>query len=367
MSALRLSGARVPGATVLGARVSGAMVLGAMALTATTAAAQGLDQKIRAAATATVTWVGYRAPMVAGPRQMCCYDNVTNGTVMSGGSCRLESGSGVSMNTGDSISQRGERVMLESATEFIVLTRIEAGRVSRIRTFTPDCNLDSGGMPVVWLQNVTPDDSVAWLTALVLASPDTGEGRDRVGKTAMTAIALHNAPAADRALESFVAPARPDWLRSDTAFWLGSTRGEPGVRLLTRMLAQDPSDKVREKVTFGLSVSKVPAALTTLIATARDDRSTRVRSQALFWLAQKAGKEAMATIAGAIDNDPEIEVKKKAVFALSQLPADEGVPKLIDIARNHRNPEVRKQAMFWLGQSKDARATKFFEDILLKK
>jgi hypothetical protein len=43
------------------------------------------------------------------------------------------------------------------------------------------------------------------------------------------------------------------------------------------------------------------------------------------------------------------------------------VPKLIDIARNHRNPEVRKQAMFWLGQSKDARATKFFEDILLKK
>ena len=74
----------------------------------------------------------------------------------------------------------------------------------------------------------------------------------------------------------------------------------------------------------------------------------------------------MATITGAIDNDPEIEVKK-AVFALSQLPADEGVPILIDIARAHRNPEVRKQAMFWLGQSKDPRATKFFEDVLLKK
>ena len=51
------------------------MVLGAMVLTATTAAAQSLDQKIRAAATAAVTWVGYRVPMVAGPRQMCCYDN----------------------------------------------------------------------------------------------------------------------------------------------------------------------------------------------------------------------------------------------------------------------------------------------------
>jgi hypothetical protein len=305
--------------------------------------------------------------MAAGPRQMCCYDMITDGDVMSGGTCRLESGSGVSMNSGDSISQRGARVMLEPSTEFIVLARMEAGRVSRIRTFTPDCKLDAGGMPVVWLKDVTPDESVAWLTPLVTSAPDAGEQKDRVGKTAMTAIALHNVPAADRALESFVAPSRPEWLRSDTAFWLGSTRGEAGARVLTRMLAQDPSDRVREKVTFGLSVSKVPSALTTLIATARDDRSTKVRSQALFWLAQKAGKEAMATISGAIDTDPEIEVKKKAVFALSQLPADEGVPKLIEVARSHRNPEVRKQAMFWLGQSKDPRAAKFFEDVLLKK
>jgi len=50
-----------------------------------------------------------------------------------------------------------------------------------------------------------------------------------------------------------------------------------------------------------------------------------------------------------------------------QLPAGEGVPKLIEVARTHRNPEVRRQAMFWLGQSKDSRATKFFEDVLLKK
>jgi HEAT repeat protein len=271
------------------------------------------------------------------------------------------------MNTGDSFSQRGGRVMLESPTEFVVLARMEAGRVSRIRTFTPDCNLDAGGMPVVWLRDITPDESIAWLAPLVTSAPDTGEQKDRVAKTAMTAIALHNAPAADRALESFVAPARPEWLRGDTAFWLGSTRGDAGARLLTRMIAQDPSDKVRDKVTFGLSVSKVPSALTTLIATARDDKSTKVRGQALFWLAQRAGKEAMATISGAIDADPEIEVKKKAVFALSQLPADEGVPKLIEVARSHRNPEVRKQAMFWLGQSKDARATKFFEDVLLKK
>jgi len=334
----------------------------------TRSAAAGLDREIRTlAARPGITWVGYRAPMVAGQRQMCCYDTIVDGNVVGAGVCRLESGSGVSMNTGDLRDRSGTRIALEPATEFLVLARLENGAVTRVRTFTPDCDIDATGMSVVWLSDVKTDDSVAWLASLVSAAPDTGDGRDRVAKTAMTAIALHNAPAADRMLESFVAPTRPEWLRRDTAFWLGSTRGEAGVRLLTRMLAQDPSDKVREQVTFALSVSRVPSALTTLIATARDDKSTKVRGQALFWLAQKAGKEAIATISGAIDNDPETEVKKKAVFALSQLPKDEGVPKLMEVARNNRNPEVRKQAMFWLGQSHDPRAVKFFEDILLKK
>jgi len=354
-------------AVLVGAHGASAQGRFANARPETQSAAAGLDAAVRTiAARGGVTWFGYRAPMVAGQRNMCCYDMIADNTV-SGGMCRLESGSGVSMTTGDVRDRSGTRIALEPATEFLVLARLENGSVSRLRTFTPDCDVDAGGMAVVWLTDVKPDDSVAWLSALVSSSPDAGERRDRVGKTAMTAVALHNAASADRALESFVAPSRSEWLRGDTAFWLGSTRGEAGARLLTRMLAQDPSDKVREKVTFGLSASPVPAALTTLIATARDDKSTKVRGQALFWLAQKAGKEALATITGAIENDPDTEVKKKAVFALSQLPKDEGVPKLMEIARNNRNAEVRKQAMFWLGQSHDPRAVKFFEDILLKK
>jgi hypothetical protein len=333
-----------------------------------TRAATALDRDVRdVAARGGIAWIGYRAPMVAGQRQMCCYDTISDATPFGAGVCRLESGSGVSMNTGEFRDRNGTRIALEPATEFLVLARLESGNVSRVRTFTPDCDVDAGGSAVVWLTDVKPDDSIAWLSSLVTSSPDAGERHDRVARTAVTAIALHSTAAADRMLESFVAPTRSEWLRSDTAFWLGSTRGDTGARLLARMIAQDPSDKVREKVTFALSVSNVPAALTTLIATARDDRSTKVRGQALFWLAQKAGKDALATITGAIDNDPDTEVKKKAVFALSQLPKDEGVPKLMEVARNNRNPDVRKQAMFWLGQSHDPRAVTFFEDILLKK
>ena len=339
----------------------------ANAKTETRSAAQGLEREVRAAAArGGVIWIGYRMPMVAGPRQMCCFDKISDSS-FSGGMCRLESGGGVSMNTGDLRDRNGSRIALEDATEFLVLARFEAGTVSRIRTFTPDCDIDAASTPLVWLTDVKPDDSVAWLASLVAASPDTGDRHDRVGRTAMSAVALHNVPSADRALEGFVAPARPEWQRGETAFWLGSARGEAGARLLARMIAEDPSDKVRDKVSFGLSVSKVPSALATLIATARNDKSTRVRGQALFWLAQRAGKEAVSVITSAIDNDPETEVKKKAVFALSQLPKDEGVPKLMEVARNNRNPEVRKQAMFWLGQTHDPRAVKFFEDILLKR
>jgi HEAT repeat protein len=343
------------------------------AKTETRSAAQGLEREVRAvAARSGVNWIGYRMPMTSGPRQMCCFDSFPNGPGGSDrdaccGVCQLERGSGVSMTRGDNQSSRGSRITLEPPTEFLILARLEGGVVSRVRTFTPDCDVDAAGMPLVWLSDVKVDESLAWLASLVTSAQDADERRDRVAKTAIAAIALHGGQAADRILEGFVAPARPDWLRSDTAFWLGSERGDAGARLLARMIAQDPSDKVREKVTFALSVSKVPAALTTLVATARDDRSTRVRGQALFWLAQKAGKEATAVIAGAIDNDPDTEVKKKAVFALSQLPKDEGVPKLMEVARSNRNPEVRKQAMFWLGQSKDPRALKFFEEILLKK
>jgi hypothetical protein len=373
----RVLGARVLGARVLGATVLGAVVLGAVvpdavmlsaagavgqervanATTETRAVSQGLAREIAAVAVrGGVTWIGYRVPMIAGSRQMCCGDS--NG----GGRCLLE-GSGLIMNTGGERRTDGTRVVLEAPTEFFVLARIE-GEVTRVRTFTPDCDIDAGGARLVWLTGVAPEDSVAWLTTLVTSSSDAGDRQERVAKPAITAIALHNAPTADRALSSFTAATRPEWMRSDTAFWLGSTRGDSGARELARIVAQDPSDKVREKAIFGLSISKSPAALTTLIAAAKDDKNAHVRGQALFWLAHKAGQQAVAAITDAIASDPDTEVKKRAVFALSQLPRDEGVPKLIEVARTNRNPAVRKQAMFWLGQSKDPRAVKFFEEIL---
>jgi HEAT repeats len=269
------------------------------------AAAQDLDAQMRAAAApGGVTWVGYRLPMVAGPRHMCCYDSIADAGACCG-MCRLEGGSGVILSTGTtgSTPSRGSRIVLEPPTEFLVLARIENGSVTRVRTFTPDCDLDSGGATLVWLKDVRPDDSVTWLASLVARPAQDNEWTRRVADPALTALSL-----------------------------------QPGDR-----------------------------AVNTLIGFARTHAIAHLRGQALFWLAQRAGQQAVAAISNAIDADPETEVKKRAVFALSQLPKDEGVPRLIDVARNNRNPEVRKQAFFWLGQSKDPRAVQFFEEILLRK
>jgi HEAT repeat protein len=302
-------------------------------------------------------WVGYSVEQIAGERSVCCGNyNDSRGC----GTCRLEKEHG---DSGGTTSAQGA-VKLEGARQLVVLFRLEAKEVMRIRVASQDCTLDAGGLPFVWLTGVKPAESVALLETYVRADDFESHGDHGVGHGALTAIALHAEAAADRAFESFVKPDQREGLRRQAAFWLGAARGKAGLLALQHMAKTDPSSDVRAQVTFALSVSHESGAVEEMIRMAHDDTSSHVRGQALFWLAQKAGKKAVSAISGAIENDPDTDVKKKAVFALSQLPKDEGVPKLIEVAQTNRNPEVRKQAMFWLGQSNDPRALQFFEKVL---
>jgi hypothetical protein len=147
--------------------------------------------------------------------------------------------------------------------------------------------------------------------------------------------------------------------------WLTGVRIDASLALLQKFAGDSGSARnLQNGAIFAISQHDGPQALDLLIEDAKTGPSSQERSQALFWLAQRAGAKASAAISDAITNDPDTQVKKKAVFALSQLPPDEGVPKLIQIARSQKNPEVRKQAFFWLGQSRDARAIAFFEEVL---
>lgn len=325
-----------------------------------------LEREFKSIVTSQTTpaWIGYAVPVVEGDRQMCCFNSVDSGrSIGCCGGCALEENSnGISIN-----NTRSARVSLEGGNQFLILFRVHDRSVGKMRIFSEDCEIDAGGLPVFWLTDVRPGDSIALLSAFATAAPDQ-RAEDtpaaRLAETAVGAVALHNDPAADTALAGFLSLSRAEALRKRVTFWAGSARGRQGLEMLRRVVRGDPSERVRESALFGLSVSQEPEAVALMIAAARDDVSSRVRGQALFWLAQKAGKRAAAAITDAVERDPETDVKKKAVFALSQLPKEEGVPLLIQVARTNKNPAVRKQAMFWLGQSNDPRALRFFEEVL---
>ncbi|HXW03978.1 MAG TPA: HEAT repeat domain-containing protein [Vicinamibacterales bacterium] len=402
------------------------------------AAGPGLSQTFRGlvASRSEVAWIGYRVPVVDSDRIMCCFDSRTTwtgGSVVTSdsrgccGVCRIEpAGDGSAMATR---SESGtNQVRLSSSDRMIVLFRIADRMVDRIRVFSEDCELDAGGRPVTWLEDVQPAESVALLESL--ASGAEPARRDRVAEGAVSAIALHGDTAADGALARLVAPGLPSTLRRKVTFWLGNARGASGLALLQRLLRDDPDPDVQKGAVFGVSQSREPGAFDVLAGLARQHASARVRSEAVFWIAQtrderaapiilqaleedasaevrkkavfalsqlpgdagteallrtaraspdpatrgeaifwlgqKAGARAAAALTERIEQDPATDVKKKAVFALSQLPPEEGIPLLIQVARTNTNPAVRKQAMFWLGQSKDPRAIEFFAEVLAK-
>src|SRR5205823_1325668 len=224
-----------------------------------------------------------------------------------------------------------------------------------VRSFSSDCGIDAGGLPVNVLTGVKPAESIALLSALADRASSGEDRHNRVLDGAISALAFHAAPEADTALDKFVAAGKPLRVREKAAFWLGTARGKHGLQTLLALTKSDSDDSFREKAVFPISQSKEPEAQPALIRMAREDQSSGVRGQALFWLAQKAGKKAAGTITDAVENDPDTSVKKKAVFALTQMPKEEGVPLLIQVAKTNKNPVVRKEAIFWLGQSRDRR------------
>jgi hypothetical protein len=303
------------------------------AQTDTRSAASGLEGTYRAllAAQPQPAWIGWSEPSVRTYNLGCDYVR-------------------------DGFSQPGV-VHLEPPDHLVVLIRVENNTVSRVRALSPDCEIDAGGVPVHWLEGVQPAQSIALLSSLVAE-------RERIGDGALLAIAMHADPAADAALEKYLAPDQPQTVRSRVVGYYGSARGAHGFEVLKKVIAGDPDIRVRERAVSSLANSREPDALVLLTSIARTDSDSRMRTQAVSGLGRKSGQQIVATLTGIIENDPDKSVKRRALSALQQMPDGEGVPVLIQMARTSRDPEMRKQAMTALEHSRDPRALKLFEDML---
>lgn len=311
-------------------------------------------------------WIGYSVASTGKSHFICCFDSYENWRQTAGccSGCKLEREGGSFFN-----STGGTCVNPEPQKAVFVLFRVDGGEVQKIRPFTPDCGLDAGNLPVVWLRDVKAKESLALLETFVQRW--SGEKEDKADKKvangALQAIALHGDPEADRILERILSANNPRKLRQEAAFWAANERGRSGFELLQRIVPKDPDPRFRSEATFAFSQStEKQDAAKQLISMARNDADSDVRGQALFWLAQYASREAGKAISDAVENDPESRVRKKAIFALTQMPHEEGVPLLIKYAKTHRDPVVRKEAIFWLGESRDPRALDFLEQVLDK-
>jgi len=251
-------------------------------------------------------------------------------------------------------------IHLEPPKTTVILFRVDAGAVDKIRSLSPDCEIDAGELPVHWLSDVKPAESVALLDGFA-------SQRQRFMDGAMSAIASHADPAADAALLRYLAPNQPESLRLRVVSWFGPMRGRAGLDVLKGLIANDASERVRERAISTLGGSKEPEAVDLLIATARKDPNSRMRMQALSALNRHSGTKVLNTLKEAIESDPDVQVKRRAVSCLQSMPDGEGIPLLIQLARATSDAEVRKQAMSSLGQSRDGRALTFFEDVLKKK
>ena len=158
---------------VLAAVALGSVVLGAQAPITNAkvdirSAAQGVDRIVQSvAATKMPAWIGYRLAATAGAQRTC------------GGN--------------------GSKVLLEPPAEFYVLARMEAGEIVRLRSFTPECDIDAGGLPLVWLTDLKPADGVQWLIQLARTSPNR-----EIRRQAVAALVRSGDPGATKFFEELL-------------------------------------------------------------------------------------------------------------------------------------------------------------------
>ena len=249
-----------------------------------------------------IAWIGYSVPVDDRDRTMCCFSSVDGTTWVSGtvsssmqccGACRIEPASDAAAAVRQPPPQPTTppaSVKLEGSERAVILFRIADRKVERIRMFSEDCELDAGGRPVYWLQDVRPAESVALLESLI--GPDTGR-KNRVSNSAISAIAVHAEPAATSLLERLARSHAATSIRGEAIFWLGQKAGRKAVGIISEAIEKDPETEVKKRAVFALSQLPKSEGVPLLIDVARKNQNPAVRKQAIFWLGQSRDPRAL--------------------------------------------------------------------------
>src|SRR5258708_25288117 len=93
-------------------------------------------------------WIGYAVPVIDGNFHICCSSSTDRHlpAALRHYRCKLECrDEGMNFQTSNEGNGR------EKAENLLVLYRVSGRSVGKIRVFTDDCELDAGGLKVLWL------------------------------------------------------------------------------------------------------------------------------------------------------------------------------------------------------------------------
>jgi hypothetical protein len=233
-----------------------------------TDASRGIGATISSIGTSTSAWYAWKVPIRAG-HSICC------------NRCSLDNN-----NSGFTIN--GDDDGFTTSTEMLIVTRVEGGRIRKVRLFDGACNLDTRGKTVHFLTNVTPETSVDYLLSQI-------RNADREGEL-MAALSLHDHPRVVTALLDLARHDPETETRRHAIFWLGQHAGEKVAGELRRAVDEDPDDDVKQHAVFAISQLPRERAVPLLIDLVKTHKNRRVRERAMFWLAQTGDPRAIDLI-----------------------------------------------------------------------
>ena len=293
-----------------------------------------VNHPVKAMKAAEGQWLAFSLPALDGSHSPCCWKGKWNGMGEAG--CSLE-------GKHQSYGTRSDSPLAENV---IVLGQVRDGKVHDLRVVGESCPIDGDGAQVTWIGSVDDAAGLDWLEAQARSDQD-----DRVGDSALYALALHRSPEAGQRLYSLAKETGGD-LSEEAIFWLGENRGEQGFRILKQLLAELPVGDKRRTINFALAQNDTPGSADLLFEISKSDSDPEQRGEAMFWLAEAYPQQARTWLLEVINSENDEDILEQAVFAISQLPDGMGDQVLLDLAKNGQAPHtVRRQAIFWLAQS----------------
>jgi hypothetical protein len=206
-----------------------------------------------AAARSAAAWIGYRVPIA----------RRADATLQTSESCC-------------------GRCRLAPPSDLVILARVQQGSVLELRPLAADCDMDAGGMSLLWFDGVSADASVAWLSTLVASPP---AGSTRLAQSALVAIGQHAGRDAVAALVKFGQTGTTP-VRGQALFWLAQRAAAEALPAIDLALQKDPDTEVKKQAVFALSRFPNQEGIPKLMDVARTHANPEVRRQAMFWLGQ---------------------------------------------------------------------------------